>query len=72
VLDVLNISLKDLDGAADVQVSNMEGKVLIRKVMGFSNGRAPLSFVGLPQGVYLLRIAEVSGGRNWVQRVVKM
>ena len=69
---MLNISLKDLDGAADVRVSNTEGKVLVNKVLGFSNGRALLSFVGLPQGVYLLRIAEVSGRQYWVQRVVKM
>jgi hypothetical protein len=72
VLDVLNISINDLDGAADVQISNMEGKVLISRILGFADGRALLSFVGLLQGVYLLRIAEVSGRRNWVQRVVKM
>ena len=72
VLDVLNIALKELDGAAEVQVSNMEGEILISRVLDFSNGRAPLSFVGLPQGVYLLRIAEVSGRQYWVQRVVKM
>ena len=72
VHDVLNISLEDLAGSASIQISNMEGKVLISNQLDFTAGQALVSFVGLPQGVYLLRISETLGGRYWVQRVVKM
>lgn len=72
VREVLTISLEELLTEADVQVSNMEGKVLISTRLDFSNGPASLSFAGLAPGVYLLRIADLEGSKYWVQRVVKM
>ncbi len=72
VHEVLTIVLEGIIGEADVQISNMEGKVLISKRLDFSVERASMSFVGLLQGVYLLRIADGTGDRYWVQRVVKM
>ena len=72
VYDVLNIALEDLSGTAEVQLSNIAGKALIVKYLDFTSGQAMLSFVGLPQGVYLLRIADEAGGKYWMQRVVKM
>ncbi len=71
VREMLTISLDGL-GKAEVQISNMEGKVLTMDLLDFTGGQAQLSFVGLPQGVYLLRIADTTGQRYWVQRVVKI
>jgi len=72
VQDVLNITQESLTGIANVQISNLEGRVLVSKPLYFSNGQATLSFVGLPQGVYLMRIADDTGEKYWMQRVVKM
>ena len=72
VQELLTIVLENVLGEADVQISNMEGKVVKTNRLDFSSGQALLSFVGLPQGVYLLRIAEDTGGKYWMQRVVKM
>ncbi len=72
VHETLTILLEEVLGEADVQISNMEGKVLKTNRLDFTLGQVSLSFAGLPQGVYLMRIADVSGGRYWVQRVVKM
>ena len=71
VRDVLTIALNDIAGA-EIQISNMEGKVLISRSLEFVDGQASLSFVGLSQGVYLLRISDTTGGKYWMQRVVKM
>ena len=71
VRDILTIVLNDIAGA-EIQISNMEGKVLISGSLEFVGGQALVSFVGLPEGVYLLRISDYSGGKYWVQRVVKM
>ncbi|MFN0036545.1 MAG: MopE-related protein [Saprospiraceae bacterium] len=73
VRDVLTILLEDaIVGEAEVQISNMEGKVLKSRYLNFAGGHASLSFAEFPQGVYMLRIADFSGGKYWVQRVVKM
>ena len=72
VREVLTIQLEAALGEAEMQLSNMEGKVVKTTRLDFASGQASLSFAGLPQGVYLLRIAELSGGRLWMQRVVKM
>ena len=72
VYETLTILLEEVLGEADVQISNMEGKVMKTNRLDFTLGQVSLSFAGLPQGVYLMRIADVSGGRYWVQRVVKM
>lgn len=72
VRDVLTILLEDFAGETQLRISNMEGKVLRTQTLGFVDGQASLSFAGLPQGVYLFRIADFSGGKYWVQRVVKM
>ena len=70
VYELLTIVLENTLGEADVEISNMEGKILIAKRLDFTVGKAWLSFAGLPQGVYLLRIT--ADGRYWAQRVVKM
>ncbi|MDO8365918.1 MAG: MopE-related protein [Saprospiraceae bacterium] len=72
VRDVLNIGLRDFSGATEIHISNIEGKILVSKKLDFIGGLATLSLSGLPQGVYLLRIADNSGGKYWVHRVVKM
>ena len=72
VHDVLTIVLEDVLGEANVQISNMEGKIMKTNRLDFVSGQATLSFAGLPQGVYLLRIADEAGRKYWMQRVVKM
>lgn len=72
VRESLTIVLAEVPGMAEVQISTMDGMLLKTNQLDFSSGQASLSFVGLPQGVYLLRIADSVGGRYWVQRVVKM
>ncbi len=72
VHDLLNIELEAVQGKAEVRITSMAGNTLKINYLDFSSGKATLSFVGLPQGVYLLQIADVDGGRYWLQRVVKM
>ncbi len=72
VYDVLTISIENKLTLTVVQIVTMEGKVLRSQSLDFSAGQASISFAGLPQGVYLLRIAEIEGGKYWLQRVVKM
>jgi hypothetical protein len=72
VRERLSIVLDDLAGLALVQLSNAEGKVMISNSLDFSNGQASLNMAELPQGIYLLRISDVSGEKYWVQRVVKL
>jgi len=72
VREQLTILLGHDVGPAEVQVVNAEGRVVVTRVLNFSAGSGMLSFVGLPTGVYLLRIADASGKKYWVQRVVKM
>ncbi|MFN0216125.1 MAG: MopE-related protein [Saprospiraceae bacterium] len=72
VLDELTIKLEDMTGLAEVQISNLEGKILKTNRLDFRVGPAELSFVGLPQGIYLLRITDDTGRKYWLQRVVKM
>lgn len=72
VQDVLNITLEALAGEVQVQVSSLEGKMMISSALEFVSGRAEISFAGLPSGVYLLRISDAAGKKSWLQRVVKM
>jgi len=72
VRELLHIATENRTGDSEIQISNMEGKVLVTKRLDFLDGQATVSFAGLPQGVYLLRMVDSMGVRNWVQRVVKM
>ena len=70
--ELLHIATENRTGDSEIQISNMEGKVLVTKRLDFLDGQATVSFAGLPQGVYQLRIADEAGRKYWVQRVVKM
>lgn len=72
VRDRLNFSLGTDIVKVEAEVSDMGGTVLSAVVLECRNGRGTIEFAGLPRGVYLLRIVDLSGKRYWVQRVVKL
>lgn len=70
VRDLLYLELNQPSGSVLITVSDMQGNVLKTMDLNMVSGRAELSFTELPQGLYMLRVAD--GKRYGVQRVLKI
>ena len=70
---IINLS-SEINGSATVQLSNIDGKLLMTKTLGLINGSNQMvvdKLANLPSGVYLLQILNNTNGSKTVEKIIK-